>query len=268
VRPLLDHLAARSIRPILWHDMMIEWDDAALAALAGRADLCVWGYGQTPDETNGHYATRHIQRFHEAGIPLWGAGAYKGADGSNVDLPNLAARQHNALGWADIARRYPLRGLIATAWSRYNTNIQQCEPIDAALDALAAVGRIFREGAAPADGARAWEAALEAAGEREHFVRCKSILERFATQRRQAWAAMQDARECFALLQRDPRRTGTHQPQKRVKTLGQRIEALERLGEEFCQAMAGAVEDLWLGRYLAERIDPLRDELSELQSRG
>jgi hexosaminidase len=270
VQPLLDALAARSIRPILWHDMMIDWDDAALAALSRSADLCVWGYGQTPDETAHHYATRHIQRFADAGVTMWGGGAYKGADGSNVDLPNLAARRHNALGWADIARRFSLRGLIATAWSRYNTNLQQCEPIDTALDALALVAAIFHDGAAPTPAnvsslSQACDAALEAAGELASFRQRKSILERFTRTRRHAWTTVQDTRECLALARKDPRRTGTAQALKRLETLRLQIQQLNDLGAEFKQAMTGAVDPLWIDRYLSERIDPLQDELADLQ---
>ncbi len=41
VGPILDRLNARGIRPILWHDMMVDWDDDALRALAPRCDLMV-----------------------------------------------------------------------------------------------------------------------------------------------------------------------------------------------------------------------------------
>jgi Glycosyl hydrolase family 20, catalytic domain len=70
VGPILDRLAERGIRPILWHDMMIEWDSAALKDLAARADLCVWGYRGHPDQTTHHFATRHIQRFAENGVTM------------------------------------------------------------------------------------------------------------------------------------------------------------------------------------------------------
>ena len=52
VEPLLDSLNARGIRPILWHDMMIDWDSEVLRSLAARSDLLTWGYLVLPARLN------------------------------------------------------------------------------------------------------------------------------------------------------------------------------------------------------------------------
>ena len=78
---------------------------------------------------------------------MWGAGAYKGADGHSGDLPDPTRRQENALAWAELTTRFNFDGLIATAWSRYSTHMVQNEPIDAALDTLVLLGVIFHDGA-------------------------------------------------------------------------------------------------------------------------
>lgn len=265
VQPLLDRLNAKGIRPILWHDMMIEWDDGSLRRLAGYADLCVWGYRETPDETTGHYATRHIRRFHEAGVTLWGATAYKGADGQNIDLPDRSRREHNALGWASVAQRFPLRGLIATAWSRYNTNQQQCEPIDGALDALALVAAILHDGAAPADGIESCLAGLTAAGEHERFDRCRSVLQLLASLRKRGWHAVQDLRELSTMARLDPRRTGSGQQAKALARLRAIVQEADAVAIDLSAAFSGLIEPIWIRRYVAERIEPLRDELAALQ---
>ena len=97
VRPILESLNARRIRPILWHDMMREWDERSLAELAGLADVMVWAYQGGPDEAM-------IERFQRAGVTLWGASAYKGADSrGDAELPDVARRAANALAWAGVA---------------------------------------------------------------------------------------------------------------------------------------------------------------------
>ena len=63
VGPILDHLNARHIRPILWHDMMVDWDSKQLQALAAKCDLMVWGYMGNPETTKGNFSTKVIQAF-------------------------------------------------------------------------------------------------------------------------------------------------------------------------------------------------------------
>ena len=149
VEPVIDALQARGIRPMLWHDMMVDWDAAALRRLAGKADLVVWAYNGHPDQGRGHCSTRGLPSFQAQGVRTWFAGSYKGADGHDGDLPDFANRQINALGWMEVARRHEFVGGIATGWSRYTTHKVQNEPIDGALDSLVNVGRIFHDGMAP-----------------------------------------------------------------------------------------------------------------------
>ncbi|MBA4388742.1 MAG: hypothetical protein C0404_12225, partial [Verrucomicrobia bacterium] len=85
VEPILDKLNARGIRPILWHDMMREWDGAALEKLAKKADLCVWGYQGHPFSWHKHVNKEMVENFRKHGITMWGGTAHKGADGHNVD---------------------------------------------------------------------------------------------------------------------------------------------------------------------------------------
>ena len=84
VGPILDHLNTLGVRPILWHDMMIDWDSAALKELAEKCDLMPWGYRGHPDTTQGHFKSEYIRRFSEHGFALWGGTAYKGAEGFDV----------------------------------------------------------------------------------------------------------------------------------------------------------------------------------------
>ena len=105
VEPLCEMLLSRGIRPILWHDMMLDWDAAALSRLAEKADLIIWSYRGRPDATV-------IERFAAVagaaavGARLWGACAFKGADSrGDGELPDVPARMSNAASWAMRHRR-------------------------------------------------------------------------------------------------------------------------------------------------------------------
>ena len=265
VGPILDSLKMRNIRPILWHDMMREWDDAALDALAEKADLLVWGYQGHPDRTEHHYSKKVIERFSKRKITMWGGAAYKGADGQNSDVPNLENRQANARAWVEVARRYGFRGVIATGWSRYSTHRMQCEPIDAALDSAVNVGVILHDGKAPNSGIEGCIAALEEIGEKERFFACKAAMQELAYARRGAWDAIALLHEATALAKADKRRRGTVVDY--LVRLRSNIRRAEDAAQAARRAFDGLMQSLWLDRYLAERIDGLVWELQALEER-
>ncbi len=252
IGPILNHLAGKKLRPILWHDMMIEWDQESLGKLGRQADLMAWGYGDPPDKANHHYNTRYIQRFHEAGVPLWGATAYKGADGITADLPDLARRRTNAVGWMQVNQRIPFKGVVATAWSRYSTHRAQCETTDGALDALLLVGAILHDGDAPLERREACVALLEVLGEGRRFSAVYSSLKQLAEIRRRAWGQVQTLHEQAALEQYDPLRrlnVKASGAEQRRQITAQWDEAAGR----FEQAIAGAIDPRWIQEYLAVR---------------
>ncbi len=267
VEPILDHLNARGVRPILWHDMMVDWDDAAVARLAGQADLCAWGYQGHPDTTTHHFSSRHIARFAEHGVALWGGTAYKGADGHNVDRPVPDNRRQNALAWSEVAQRYGFKGVFATAWSRYSTHDVQCEPIDAALDCLFDVGVVLHDGQPAEGGLEACVAALAPLGEQERFVAAREAMEALTGVRRWGWTVVQQLRECLVTATVDARRREAGVCTRRLKDLANVVARADAVAAQTRQALAGCVADLWLDRYLAERLDPLREELGALAPR-
>ncbi len=266
IEPILDSLNARGVRPILWHDMMINWDSDALKSLAGKCDLLTWGYSGHPDTTNHHFNTKYIKRFRDHRIALWGGTAYKGADGHNVDLPNIRQRGENAQAWADIARRFGYVGVIATAWSRYSTNSVQCEPIDAALDSLINIGVIMHDGRPPDGGIDACISALEELGERDRFEACKSAMKHLAEVRRRGWQEIQSLREQIVLCGTDARRCSSRRKSRGLERLGHTLKESEVIAEEVRRGFAKLVEPIWIEEYLNTRLTPLRDELSALSS--
>ena len=265
VEPILDKLNARSVRPILWHDMMIDWDPDALRRLAEKCDLCVWGYSGHPDTTEHHYNTQYIQRFADHGIRLWGATAYKGASGHNVDVTDLEVHRANATAWAEVAQRFGMEGVFATAWSRYSTHNVHCETIDASLDSLVNVAAILHDGTAPEGGIDACIAALDRLGEKERFQACKGAMEKLSAVRRAGWQAVQRLRELTAMAALDARRRTGGGLIRFLAALKSCLVEADAAAEAVRQAYDGLVEPIWIERYVAERIEPLRDELAAME---
>jgi len=267
VEPILDRLNAKGIRPILWHDMMINWNSGELKALAGKSDLMVWGYNGHPDTTIHHFNTKYIKRFIEHGITLWGGTAYKGADAHNADLPNIALRQENAEAWLDTAKRFGFAGIIATGWSRHSTHGMQCEPIDSALDSLLNTAVILHDGQAPQGGIAACIAALDEMGEGTRFSACKTAIELLCAVRQSAWQELQSLKEERVLFSSDKRRCGSHIESRRLKYLQNIMNTSKEAEEKVRNAFAGLVESIWIEEYLNTRLIPLREEFSDILSK-
>jgi hexosaminidase len=267
VEPLLKMLNDRGIRPILWHDMMIHWEDAALDAMAKQADLCVWGYQRTHAETRSHWAIEHIERFKKHGVRMWGATAYKGAEVQNEDLPDAAARQANCQSWADAGARYGMAGLVATAWSRYSVDRVQDSPIDAALDVLVLCGRILRDGKPPAGGLAGCVEVLEGLGERERFERCFAAMTHLAEARKNFWRTLQFLWEGIVTATQDARRRGSGDLVATLVRLADSLRGARAAGEEMGAAFAGLIDPLWIKRYVGERIVPMQEAVHALMPR-
>ncbi len=268
VQGLLDLLNGRGIRPLLWHDMMIEWDDASLDRLADSADLVVWGYGQTPDETEHHYATRYIERFAQRGLTLWGATAYKGADGCDADLPDPDARLRNAQGWADVARRYDMTGLVATAWSRYSHRDVQCEPIDAALDCLLLVGVILHDGQPPEGGVAACERAMLQLPEAACFTACRDVLREFADAQCAVARWVAQIAKRLALGQSDPSRASRALVVESARWVDGARQRVAASADRVRQVLDTRVPQQWIEEYVDVRVRAWEGLLAELEARA
>ena len=271
VEPLLDKLSRRKIRPLLWHDMMCDWNSAALRRLAREADLVVWGYRGDPDKVTvaTHYRRENIEKFIKHGFSLWGATAYKGADGSDADLPDLAVREMNACAWTRVAKRYDFQGLIATAWSRWNTNHLQNEPIDGALDSALMVAVIMHDGSLPENGAEKCRQALARIGEGARFRKVYAALWKLTRARKQAWDTIKTVRQLIVTVTQDTRRLlgGNNQLIDCASNMRNILEAADAASHDLRKALAGLMEPIWIERYIAERVEPVREEFFTLKAR-
>jgi len=266
VKPVLDKLNNQKVRPILWHDMMVEWESQAIKELACHCDLLAWGYAEHPDISNSHYNTKYIQRFYELGVPLWGGAAYKGASGQNVDLPDLQLHEDNALAWMEVAGRFNFKGVVATAWSRYSTDRVQCEPIDAALDSLVNLGVIFHDGKIPAGGISACVEALQEIDEKERFLACKRAMQALTNCRRQAWEQYQILREEMVLCKGNKRKGLSREVEKTRENLCKTIAGAHTIADEVKKVFQGLIPSIWIEEYLLTRIKPLEEDLLHISS--
>lgn len=267
VEPILDALNERGVRPILWHDMMIDWDSEALHSLATKCDLMPWGYDGNPDTTDRHYKTVHIKRFHEHGFTLWGGTAYKGAEGHDADLPDIPLHVANAMAWVEVGRRFGFVGVVATGWSRYSVDAVQCNPIDSSLDSALMVAVTLHDGRPPAGAAEACVDALASVGEKERFIACRGVMAMLARLKKEGWERVKDARQVTVLGRMQPHRTSARNPRLGLHALVRLNDIVRELDKVCGQARGcfdGLVSPVWMEEYLATRVQPLRDELGLL----
>ena len=267
VEPLLDKLIRRKIRPMLWHDMMREWDSSSLRRLARKADLVAWGYRGHPYSMGKHCNREMIERFTKHGVRLWGGAAYKGADGMDADLPDIPVREKNALGWVEAAREYYFTGVIATAWSRYSTSICQNEPVDGALDSAFNIGVILHDGRPPEGSIEACRRELARIGEGCRFGKTRKALLALSEARNGSWQSINILRQLTVTATQDSRRLPCCAMVTRLQSARSQLAAAEAAGDNLRKALKDLMEPVWVERYLAERIEPLREEIAALEAR-
>lgn len=267
VGSLLDQLNQSGIRPLLWNDMMVNWSSAHLSDLAKAVDVVVWGYAGHPDTASyKHYHRGVIERFVQNKVPLWGATAYKGADGFDASLPDLTARQANALAWTEIAHRYKFRGLIATGWSRYGTHALQCEPIESALDSMFTVGSILSNGLVPQDGPQTCRAELEALGELSRFTRCRDSLSEFHSAYISAWNHARKIRQRSTLSKIYPEWCKSHVEVRLLQGMEEGLERARELGFKAKYELDGLIAPKSLDSYFRDRMESLVEEFDSLET--
>lgn len=144
--PLFDSVNAQGVRPMIWHDMMRGWSPAAIKPLVNRVDVMFWNYGWLSEHVENFCSPRDMKLFRSIGVECWGAAAYKGADGPDRNIPDLDRRGLNTQIWHDLAKKYQLKGIALTAWTRYNTMIACCEPIESTWDSLAMCTAVLQKG--------------------------------------------------------------------------------------------------------------------------
>lgn len=136
IEPLCKYITGRGVRPIIWHDMLEKADNVTLSRISKYCDLMLWEYRTPVFASNHHVTPELIKKYKAAGIKLWAASSFKGADGVTRRYSSLKSRVLNNLEWCEIASNNDFAGTIATGWSRYSTCCAQCEPLESSWDSL------------------------------------------------------------------------------------------------------------------------------------
>lgn len=259
VEPLIERLRQRGICPLLWHDMMIDWSPEELRRIASQAEVVCWGYRGHPDHNQGLYQTKYIQRFHEHGVRLWGAAAFKGADGSDADYPDLMRRRENALAWYELAERFKFRGLIATGWSRYASHRGQCETLSASLDSMFMVGQVF-SGIPDAEAESLAMELLRGTSSFDHFVSSREAAAWLTRSCCHTWDVVRRVRQQAYQEQRWPTRRCSATGSQLMEVLNAALDDVYEAGKCFRKVLSGAVVDSALKEYVEERYDFLSAE--------
>jgi hexosaminidase len=268
VSPLLDALRERGLTPILWDDMMRKWSARELRELAPRAELMAWAYGPDPFV---RLPAALFGKYAKAGVTVWGASAFKGADGLSVDTVNTDTRIADLTAWAGSARRLGLAGIVATGWSRYSTFAVPCEGLEPSLHSLVLAGASMWDGRLPRD-AEAEAMRFLAGGRRralagERFVRCLEA-SRALKEWRGGLQRLVNRSTRFAAVAGEPERVDERGVSGLLKASRDHVARGEKLAKEWVRAHAGLVPRVWLERYAESRVWPAREIGRLIQNRA
>ncbi len=261
IEPLLDYVNSFSIRPIIWDDMLREWTVSEICKISNKTDLMVWSYRKEALEK---IANTVIPKFVKSKATLWGASAFKGADGSDIDLPNYNNRVTNMLTWNKIAIKYKFKGVVATGWSRYNTFYIPCEPLESSLDCLVLASAIMWDNKLPKDYLKEARNFLVKGKlktiAREKFVNCLKIVENLSKLRKDIEGQLKMMSN-FPHLCGEPERYNKFRVKQIVNTLKSLLKNCNKLTAEFVKVYKGLSDDFWTKRFMKSRIIPLENRI-------
>ena len=150
--PLVSYISSRNnsqnrtMRSIIWDDMLRGWSENELKQIAVHADPMVWAYGAGLS-FSGSMMSRYAKSFKT----LWVASSFKGAlkPWSNI----VPTRQHasNHISWLNVIgqmtrSKISVTGIALTGWSRYDHYGTMCELLPVAIPTLGLCLAILSEG--------------------------------------------------------------------------------------------------------------------------
>jgi len=237
--------------------MMMDWADEPLHRLAEQADLVVWGYRGRPETNTHHHHQALLDRFAQLKLPLWGAGAFKGADGHFAPLPDYDARLDNAIGWANAACRYDFRGIIATGWSRYAAAMPQVEPLDATLDCLAAWALLSHDGP-DAKASQSDAISLLPDEARVRFEQFRSALGDFADTLSECWRLGMVTSHSISSATTDPTRKPAEEMKHPLDLMADSLAQLQATSETVADLLTASHERFWAEQFVQTRMHAAR----------
>jgi hypothetical protein len=232
---------------------------AELNRLGGKADLVGWSYTAQPFRVGPHGLNREVMdTYRRAGIAVWGASAFKGADGANVDVAQCDVRKANLLVWANEARARPLAGLMATGWSRYSTFTLPCESLESAWVPLVYAAASMWDGRLPPD-AEQQALTFLATGRRKALAGAKHEQCLQTSRELQEWRGRLDGTlririRCAAVSAGEKDRFSPQAIEAFRQAWGRYLEQGRDLTRRWRKAHTGLVPGLWLDHYVQSRL--------------
>ena len=138
-----------AVTPIIWDDMMRNWDIENLKLIAKYAEPMVWAY--VPDLDNYYkFPDGMWKRYTESFPKMWVASSFKGADKPISNYPPIDHHIKNHLSWLKIMSTLPksaqVVGIALTGWSRFDHSASLCELLPAAIPSIAFCLTVLRKG--------------------------------------------------------------------------------------------------------------------------
>ncbi|MFH4978579.1 hypothetical protein AB6A40_005288 [Gnathostoma spinigerum] len=151
-------LAKNHVRVLMWHDMLekVDFDSISRYGLRNLVEPVVWKY---EEELEGVLYPEFWQKM-AANFPyVWGASAFKGADGPDQYASNIPHYVANHISWMkQMNDNYEyfkqFRGLIVTGWQRFDHFAILCETLPVGLPSAAVNLAILKDGRGVEDAAR------------------------------------------------------------------------------------------------------------------
>lgn len=128
-------------RVLMWHDMLAKVEDTQVMREYGMDKLVepvIWAYAEN---LNDYLTPDTWYRFSSSFPYIWGASAFKGADGPSRYYSNVPHYLKNHVSWNEqMAREYKhfkeFRGLILTGWQRFDHFAILCELLPVGIPSL------------------------------------------------------------------------------------------------------------------------------------
>uniref|UniRef100_A0A7E4WBD1 beta-N-acetylhexosaminidase n=1 Tax=Panagrellus redivivus TaxID=6233 RepID=A0A7E4WBD1_PANRE len=131
-------LTSPSVRILAWNDMIMQFPrgDPKTQSLLRAVELVVWDYGDLARFQRYFWA----QYTEKDQLPIWGASAFKGADGAAQLYVDYEKRFRNNQIWANVKQNQipanKFGGLILTGWQRYDHFSTFCEILPMAVPSI------------------------------------------------------------------------------------------------------------------------------------
>ena len=142
-------LKSGEVTPIIWDDMMRDWDVENLKLMAKYVEPMVWAY--VPDLDNYYKFPNGMWKRYFASFPkIWIASSFKGADKPVTNYPPIDHHIQNHLSWLKILSAFPksvqVIGVALTGWSRFDHYASLCELLPASIPSIAFCLTVLRKG--------------------------------------------------------------------------------------------------------------------------